>query len=61
VAPFTYVAAGKKLHVREVNGHLLVRTGGGYEELLTALAKLPCGGGIGGGGTVGGPLAAAAW
>ena len=44
VAPFTYVAAGKKLHVREANGHLLVRTGGGYEELLTALGKLPWGG-----------------
>jgi hypothetical protein len=44
VAPFTYNAGGKKLHVREANGHLLVRTGGGYEELLTALAKLPWGG-----------------
>lgn len=43
VAPFTYAAAGKKLHVREANGHLLVRTGGGYEELLAALGKLPWG------------------
>lgn len=36
-----YAAAGKRLHLREVNGQLLVRTGGGYEELLCALAKLP--------------------
>jgi hypothetical protein len=32
---------GRRIHIREVNGRLLVRTGGGYEELLSALAKLP--------------------
>jgi len=41
LAAFTYLAAGKRLHLREANGHLLVRTGGGYEELMSVLAKLP--------------------
>jgi hypothetical protein len=44
VAACTYSAAGKRLYVREVNGHLLVRTGGGYEDLMSVLAKLPRGG-----------------
>jgi hypothetical protein len=31
LAPFTYAAGGKRLTLREANGQLLVRTGGGYE------------------------------
>lgn len=41
VSTFTYSAAGRKLHVRILNGNLLVRTGGGYQDLLDALGKLP--------------------
>jgi hypothetical protein len=41
VGTFTYSAAGRKLHVRILNGNLLVRTGGGYQDLLDALGKLP--------------------
>lgn len=41
VGTFTYSAAGRKLHVRMLNGNLLVRTGGGYQDLLDALGKLP--------------------
>ena len=42
LAPFSYLAAGKRLAIKEANGQLLVRTGGGYEDLLAAVAKLPC-------------------
>lgn len=40
-APFTYSVAGKRLALKEANGQLFVRTGGGYEELVSVLAKLP--------------------
>lgn len=33
--------SGRRLHIRQANGQLLVRTGGGFEDLLSVLAKLP--------------------
>lgn len=42
LAPFTYAANGKRLCICEANGQLRVRTGGGFEDLLAAVARLPC-------------------
>ncbi|WIA20000.1 hypothetical protein OEZ85_005872 [Tetradesmus obliquus] len=39
--PSLYSAAGRKLRLRMLNGNLLVRTGGGHQDLLDALGKLP--------------------
>lgn len=35
------MAAGKKLRIKQLNGNLVVRTGGGYQDLLTALGRAP--------------------
>jgi hypothetical protein len=41
LGPYLYSAAGRKLNIRMLNNSLFVRRGGGYEDLLAALAKLP--------------------
>jgi hypothetical protein len=44
VAPFTYSAGGRLMHLRQLaTGQLLVRTGGGFDDLIALLEKLPLG------------------
>ncbi len=41
LAPFTYEAAGKRMNIKQQATGLVVRKGGGYEDLLTVLGRLP--------------------
>ncbi|GBF90612.1 hypothetical protein Rsub_03184 [Raphidocelis subcapitata] len=61
LGPCTYGVCGKRLNVRQVNGQLLVRMGGGYDDVTTALARLPWTALAAEAGARGGAAATAAW